>query len=167
MNKFNLTFKGEILPGKNPQRVRTAFAKLFGIDDPERVEGFFSGETIILRRDLDRKTAADYFAKLRKLGAVSELEKVTVQQTVAVIASRTPPSPEPEPAPAAQPKQEAEDRAMQQLERVQIANQAEKYPLQLSGGLQQRVAIARALCLTPKIMLFDEPTSPLDPEMIK
>ena len=110
MNKFNLTFKGEILPGKNPQRVRTAFAKLFGIDDPERVEGFFSGETIILRRDLDRKTAADYFAKLRKLGAVSELEKVTVQQTVAVIASRTPPSPEPEPAPAAQPKQEAEDQ---------------------------------------------------------
>ncbi len=65
------------------------------------------------------------------------------------------------------PKREAEERAMQQLKRVQIAEQADKYPLQLSGGQQQRVAIARALCLTPKIMLFDEPTSALDPEMIK
>jgi general L-amino acid transport system ATP-binding protein len=64
------------------------------------------------------------------------------------------------------PKQEAEERAMRQLERVRIAEQARKYPLQLSGGQQQRVAIARALCLTPKIMLFDEPTSALDPEMI-
>jgi general L-amino acid transport system ATP-binding protein len=65
------------------------------------------------------------------------------------------------------PKKLAEERAMQQLERVRIAEQAAKYPLQLSGGQQQRVAIARALCLTPKIMLFDEPTSALDPEMIK
>jgi general L-amino acid transport system ATP-binding protein len=64
-------------------------------------------------------------------------------------------------------QQEAIERAMQQLERVRIAEQAHKYPLQLSGGQQQRVAIARALCLTPKIMLFDEPTSALDPEMIK
>ncbi len=65
------------------------------------------------------------------------------------------------------PKKEAEERAMQQLERVRIAEQARKYPLQLSGGQQQRVAIARALCMRPKIMLFDEPTSALDPEMIK
>ena len=64
------------------------------------------------------------------------------------------------------PKKEATERAMHQLERVRIAEQAQKYPLQLSGGQQQRVAIARALCLTPKIMLFDEPTSALDPEMI-
>jgi general L-amino acid transport system ATP-binding protein len=65
------------------------------------------------------------------------------------------------------PRKEAEERAMQQLDRVRIAEQAGKYPLQLSGGQQQRVAIARALCLRPKIMLFDEPTSALDPEMIK
>jgi general L-amino acid transport system ATP-binding protein len=65
------------------------------------------------------------------------------------------------------PRKEADERAMQQLQRVRIAEQASKYPLQLSGGQQQRVAIARALCLTPKIMLFDEPTSALDPEMIK
>jgi len=62
---------------------------------------------------------------------------------------------------------DATERAMQQLERVRIAEQALKYPLQLSGGQQQRVAIARALCLTPQVMLFDEPTSALDPEMIK
>ena len=68
---------------------------------------------------------------------------------------------------AGMPKKEAVERAMQQLERVRIAEQAQKYPLQLSGGQQQRVAIARALCLTPRIMLFDEPTSALDPEMIK
>jgi len=65
------------------------------------------------------------------------------------------------------PRKDAEERAMQQLKRVRIAEQSGKYPLQLSGGQQQRVAIARALCLTPKIMLFDEPTSALDPEMIK
>jgi glutamate transport system ATP-binding protein len=58
------------------------------------------------------------------------------------------------------------DRAMQLLERVGIANQAEKYPAQLSGGQQQRVAIARALAMQPKALLFDEPTSALDPEMV-
>ena len=62
---------------------------------------------------------------------------------------------------------EANERAMAQLERVRIGEQANKSPLQLSGGQQQRVAIARALCLQPRIMLFDEPTSALDPEMIK
>jgi len=61
---------------------------------------------------------------------------------------------------------QAKERAMLQLERVQIAEQADKYPKQLSGGQQQRVAIARALCLRPEIMLFDEPTSALDPEMV-
>jgi glutamate transport system ATP-binding protein len=65
-----------------------------------------------------------------------------------------------------QSKDEARNNAMKLLERVGIANQADKYPAQLSGGQQQRVAIARSLAMNPKVMLFDEPTSALDPEMI-
>ncbi|MFD7157332.1 amino acid ABC transporter ATP-binding protein [Kribbella sp. GL6] len=64
-------------------------------------------------------------------------------------------------------QKQAEKRALELLERVGVASQADKYPAQLSGGQQQRVAIARALAMDPKVILFDEPTSALDPEMIQ
>lgn len=64
------------------------------------------------------------------------------------------------------PKAQAREEAMALLDRVGVADQADKYPAQLSGGQQQRVAIARSLAMRPKLMLFDEPTSALDPEMI-
>lgn len=65
------------------------------------------------------------------------------------------------------PKVAADELGMRLLTRVRIPEQANKYPGELSGGQQQRVAIARSLCMSPKIMLFDEPTSSLDPEMVK
>ncbi len=76
MSRFNLTFSGEILTGADPSEVRQRFGELFGIEDTDRVERFFSGQTITLRRNLKRKEAAHYYHQLRLLGAVAALVKI-------------------------------------------------------------------------------------------
>ena len=92
MNRFNLTFSGEILAGEDPEQVRLRFADMFGIDDRVRLERFFSGETIILRRNLERKDAAELYHQLQLLGAVGALVKVTASELADDIVSTTAPT---------------------------------------------------------------------------
>ncbi|MFK7974980.1 MAG: hypothetical protein AB8C02_02535 [Halioglobus sp.] len=90
MNRFNLTFSGEILPGESPDQVKLRFAEMFEIDDPQRLDRFFSGEPIILRRNLERKAAAECFQELRKVGIEAQLVKVTAQEAAdAVVTTAT------------------------------------------------------------------------------
>lgn len=85
MNRFNLTFSGEILPGEDPAAVRKRFAKLFAIEDPVRLERFFSGETITLRRNLDRKAAAECFQDMHRIGAVAQLVKTSAKEAADIL----------------------------------------------------------------------------------
>jgi hypothetical protein len=80
LNKFNLTFSGEILSGFQPADAKQEFGQLLHIDDAERLERFFSGETIILRRNLERKAAAELFQKMRAIGLVTELVKIAPEE---------------------------------------------------------------------------------------
>jgi hypothetical protein len=82
VNKFNLTFSGEIIAGHDPAEVKLRFGKLYSIDDPVRLNRFFSGETVILRRNLERKEAARCYHELHLLGAIAALVKVTTSDKV-------------------------------------------------------------------------------------
>ena len=73
MKKFDITFRGEVLPKHDPERVKAGFIELFKIRDSGMLEEIFSGEPVVLRSNLDRKAAAEYFVKVNQLGAVSEL----------------------------------------------------------------------------------------------
>jgi hypothetical protein len=126
VNRFNLTFKGEILPGRKAEQVKLRFGKMFAIDDPVRLERFFSGQTIILRRNLDRKTAAEYFQKLRKLGVEVELVKVTAQNRAATI-TKAPPSPTD--TEEAARREDAEHKAAEEAARQQAAETAREEAL--------------------------------------
>ena len=96
MNKFNLTFTGKILPGYDPERVKAEFGRLFLIDEPARIEQFFAGKSVTLRRNLDRKAAGTLYAKLHKAGADVALEKVPDAEQQAELPEK---SPEPQPTP--------------------------------------------------------------------
>jgi hypothetical protein len=98
VNRFNLTFNGEILTGQDPAQAKLRFGKMFSIDDPVKLERFFSGETIILRRDLERKAAAQYYHQLHQLGMVSALVKVTTKDTAKIVASTPQPPTQETPA---------------------------------------------------------------------
>lgn len=105
MNRFNLTFRGEILPGYDPERVKTRLGVLLDISDPGKLQQCFSGDPVVLSRNLARKDAADLYAKLRRTGIVTEL---VVLDERATVRSHRQTSPEPTPAAATEPQAEAE-----------------------------------------------------------
>ena len=156
LSDINLTvYKGERIVVCGP----SGSGKSTMIRCINRLEEHSAGQIIIAGHELTDKTR-DIDAVRREVGMVFQsfnlFPHMTILQNLTLAQRKV----------RKTPKEEAEEVAMQYLERVRIPDQARKYPIQLSGGQQQRVAIARALCMKPEIMLFDEPTSALDPEMI-
>ncbi len=117
MNRFNLCFSGEILPGEDPALVRKRFAKLFGIDEPARIEQFFSGATITLRRNLDRKAAGQYYQDMRKIGVVAQLVKISASEAADLLVG---------PAATGTSTTETQERARQEAQRKADRRQAEQ-----------------------------------------
>ena len=131
MNRFNLTFRGEFLPGQDRERAKLRFAQLFGIDDRTRLDSFFSGRTVILRRNLDRKTAAEYYAKLRELGVHAQLVKVSAPEAANTALRK-----------AENEKRAAERKVARQQAQREAAQQAERE--RAERGEQQRIAVQQA-----------------------
>lgn len=76
MNKFNLTFRGKIIEGHDPGKVKDRLASLLAIDDPKLLQRYFSGDPVVLRHNMERREAAELYARLRRLGVHAELVKV-------------------------------------------------------------------------------------------
>ncbi len=93
MDRFNLKFRGELLPGHDPARVQSLFAQAFHIDDPERAARFFSGQEITLRRNLSKDEAAQVFVKLRQIGMVTYTEKIQEADQESAPSQEPPPEP--------------------------------------------------------------------------
>ena len=95
MDKFNISFRGETLPRYDSETVKTRFAEYFHIDEPHRVDAFFSGTEIILRRNLEKENAAAVFVALRQIGVVTHIDKVEVAEVVLKPAPEIAPPPPP------------------------------------------------------------------------
>ncbi|MEH6583735.1 MAG: cell envelope integrity protein TolA, partial [Halioglobus sp.] len=140
MNTFNLTFTGGTLPGYEPERVKAAFGKLFEIDDPARIDQYFAGQPLTLRRDLDRKTAAGLYAVLHKAGADVALEKIGSddQSTDANPATTLP---EPAPTPKKKPTDPAIHRGMDHEIREAHADRIDQsWPISSANGGEKIVS---------------------------
>lgn len=149
--------KGEIvsLIGPSGSGKSTLLRCIHGLEKPESGKVYLEGE------EMDPSNEEKFRAQRKKMGFVFQhfnlfpnmtvLENCTLAQKEVISRSQ----------------EEAEEIALQYLDRVGLKEKKDEYPNKLSGGQKQRVAIARALCMNPEIMLFDEPTSALDPEMIK
>ncbi len=120
MNSFNLTFSGAIMAGRDPQRARARFAEVFGIEDPEELEQYFSGETFVMRRDLDRREGGEYYVLLRKYGLEVSLVKIEIR------GKSTPPAAEPTPAARENSRAERRSEARQRKRQRKQAGAARK-----------------------------------------
>lgn len=120
MSQFNLTFSGEILPGRNPEKVRARFAELLAIDDEAQLARCFSGETVILREGLEMKEAADFYARLKKLGVEASLHKLAPQPAPA---GERPPLQQRAEARAAEEARWRKERHRQEMQRQELLAQ--------------------------------------------
>ena len=149
--------KGEIvsLIGPSGSGKSTLLRCINGLEKPESGKVYLEGE------EMDPSNEEKFRTQRKKMGFVFQHFNLFPNMTVlenCMLAQKEVIS---------RSQEEAEEIALQYLDRVGLKEKKDEYPNKLSGGQKQRVAIARALCMNPEIMLFDEPTSALDPEMIK
>ncbi len=149
--------KGEIvsLIGPSGSGKSTLLRCIHGLEKPESGKVYLEGE------EMDPSNEEKFRTQRKKMGFVFQHFNLFPNMTVlenCMLAQKEVIS---------RSQEEAEEIALQYLDRVGLKEKKDEYPNKLSGGQKQRVAIARALCMNPEIMLFDEPTSALDPEMIK